>query len=64
MLEASAAPASSISYLHGGNPAGNENDDEAYSNAEEKAFHEALKNKKKPRSRVRKEALLEQQAAA
>ena len=57
-------PKLSDAYLHGGNPDGDENNDEAYSNAEEKAFHESLKNKKKPRSRVRKEALPEQQAAA
>ena len=57
-------PKLSDAYLHGGNPAGNENDDEAFSNAEEKAFHEAQKNKRKPRSRVRKEDLPEQQAAA
>ncbi len=57
-------PKLSDAYLHGGNPDGDENNDEAYSNAEEKAFHESLKNKKKPRSRVRKEVLPEQQAAA
>jgi len=54
-------PKLSEAYLHGGK---NENDDEAFSNAEEKAFHEAQKNKKKPRSRVRKEILPEQRAAA
>ena len=57
-------PKLSDAYLHGGNPDGDENNDEAYSNAEEKAFHESLKNKKKPRSRVRKAVLPEQQAAA
>lgn len=57
-------PKLSDAYLHGGNPAGNENDDEAFSNAEEKAFHEALKKKKKPRSKVGKTVLPEQQAAA
>ena len=57
-------PKLSDAYLHGSKPDGNENDDETYSNAEEKAFHDAEKNKKKPRSRVRKAVLPEQQAAA
>jgi len=57
-------PKLSDAYLHGDKPDGNENDDETYANAEEKAFHESQKNKKKPRSKVRKEVLPEQQAAA
>jgi hypothetical protein len=57
-------PKLSDAYLHGNKPDGDEKADEVYSNAEEKAFHEAQKNKKKPRSRVRKEVLPEQQAAA
>jgi len=38
--------------------------DEAYSNAEEKAFHDSLNNKKKPLSKVRKAILPEQQQQA
>ncbi len=57
-------PNLSDAYLHGGKPDGDENNDETYSNAEEQAYHDAEKNKKKPRSRVRKEVLPEQQAAA
>ena len=57
-------PKLSDAYLHGNKPGGDENDDETYSNAEEQAFHDAEKKKKKPRSRVGKEVIPEQQAAA
>ena len=57
-------PKLSDAYLHGGNPDGDENNDETYSNAEEQAYHDAEKKKKKPRSRVGKTVLPEQQAAA
>jgi len=57
-------PKLSDAYLHGNKPDGDENNDETYSNAEEQAFHDAEKKKKKPRSRVGKEVLPEQQAAA
>lgn len=57
-------PKLSDAYLHGDKPDGAENGNETYSNAEEQAFHEALKKKRKPRSRVGKTVLPEQQAAA
>jgi len=57
-------PKLSDAYLHGNKPDGDENGNEAYSNAEEQAYHDAEKKKKKPRSKIRKAVLPEQQVAA
>jgi hypothetical protein len=57
-------PKLSDKYLHGNTADETENDDKAYSNAEEQAYHDAEKKKKKSRAKVRKANLPEQQQAA
>ncbi len=51
-------------YLHGNQADKAENDNEVHSNVEEQAFHEALKNKKKPRAKSKKALSPDQQQAA
>jgi hypothetical protein len=52
-------------YLHGNKAKDDEtvNDAEISSNTEVAAYHEALKNKRKPRSKVKKAVLPDQQPA-
>jgi hypothetical protein len=51
-------------YIHGNATDKVANDNEVYSNAEEQAYHESLKNKKKPRTKSKKIILPDQQQAA
>jgi hypothetical protein len=51
-------------YLHGNKADETANDNKTYSNAEEQAYHDAQKNKKKPRAKSKKIILPDQQQAA